>query len=57
MPWVMAYDVRPLETLREKEYLLTKACDENWHLIFEHDPHTPSASLMRDSRGRIIQKI
>jgi glyoxylase-like metal-dependent hydrolase (beta-lactamase superfamily II) len=57
MPWIMAYDVRPLETLREKEYFLTKACDENWHLIFEHDPHTPSASLMRDSRGRIIPKI
>ena len=38
LPWVMAYDMRPLDTLSEKERILHKAADENWILFFEHDP-------------------
>jgi glyoxylase-like metal-dependent hydrolase (beta-lactamase superfamily II) len=38
MPWVMAYDMRPLDTLKEKHDLLGKAAQNNWLLFFEHDP-------------------
>ncbi|GAB5534271.1 MAG: MBL fold metallo-hydrolase [Rubricoccaceae bacterium] len=36
--WIMAYDVEPLETVKEKESILARAADEAWHVVFEHDP-------------------
>ncbi|MTB51021.1 MBL fold metallo-hydrolase [Lewinella sp. W8] len=53
VPWVMAYDVRPLRTLAEKERLLTEAVDGDWTLLFEHDFHLAGGKLRRDERGRI----
>lgn len=54
MPYVMAYDVRPLDTLREKGTLLEQAAAENWLLCFEHDPTTGAAYLTKDPRGRTV---
>ena len=54
MPWVMAYDMRPLDTLKEKDLLLNQAVDNNWVLVFEHDRHFECASLIRNDKGRII---
>lgn len=53
MPWVMAYDMRPLETLNEKEQYLNLAADNNWVLVFEHDAQTACATLVKDEHGRI----
>ncbi len=53
MPWVMAYDMRPLDTLAEKERLLNMAADNNWLLYFEHDPKIACANLVKDEKGRI----
>jgi len=49
-PWVMAYDVRPLSTIREKSRILHDAYHQNWHLFFEHDPDTEVASV-RETDG------
>ena len=38
IPYVMAYDVRPLSTLIEKTNFLAEASQENYILFFEHDP-------------------
>jgi glyoxylase-like metal-dependent hydrolase (beta-lactamase superfamily II) len=54
VPYIMAYDVRPLESLREKTAILERAVAENWHLIFEHDPKTACATLRRDATGKIV---
>lgn len=53
MPWVMAYDMRPLDTLDEKERLLNLAAANNWLLYFEHDPKIACARLVKDDKGRI----
>lgn len=53
MPWIMSYDMRPLDTLDEKQRLLGKAVEQNWTLIFEHDPKIECASLHKDDKGRI----
>ena len=37
LPWVMGYDMRPIETLKEKEAFLIQAAKENWYLFLEHD--------------------
>lgn len=54
MPYVMAYDIRPLDTLSEKARLLEQAMAEDWVLAFEHDPKLGAARLTRNERGRII---
>lgn len=38
LPWIMGYDVEPLVTLEAKRELLTRAGEEGWVLVFEHDP-------------------
>lgn len=53
MPWIMAYDMRPLDTIDEKEKFLGLAADNNWTLVFEHDRHIECATVMRDDKGRI----
>jgi len=45
IPYVMGYDVRPLETLKEKERILNKAAQEDWLLFFEHDSVNEICSL------------
>ena len=51
VPYVMAYDVRPLLTLSEKQEILTRAVKENWLLFFEHDPKVESVSLQQTEKG------
>ena len=54
LPYIMAYDIRPLETLKEKAIILERAYTEGWHLIFEHDPKTPIATIKKNESGRFI---
>ncbi len=54
LPYIMAYDVRPLHTLDEKTRLLEEALEKNQVLFFEHDPETECATLQRNDRGRIV---
>jgi glyoxylase-like metal-dependent hydrolase (beta-lactamase superfamily II) len=49
--WVMAYDMRPLETLKEKKSILREATANNWVLYFEHDPVTECCTLQQTERG------
>ena len=38
LPWIMGYDVEPLITLESKRTLLSRAREQQWLLVFEHDP-------------------
>lgn len=51
LPYIMGYDVRPLETLKEKEQILPRAVKENWTLFFEHDALHECCSLADTERG------
>jgi glyoxylase-like metal-dependent hydrolase (beta-lactamase superfamily II) len=51
MPYVMAYDVRPLDTIKEKHRILDQAVTEDWKLFFEHDPLVECISLERTEKG------
>ncbi|MCP4713549.1 MAG: MBL fold metallo-hydrolase [Deltaproteobacteria bacterium] len=43
--WHMAYDVRPLEIVNEKNRIAARAADQNWLLFFEHDPDIAAAPI------------
>ena len=37
LPWVMGYDMFPLQTLKEKKPFLEQAARKGWYLYLEHD--------------------
>lgn len=37
LPWVMGYDMRPIDTLDEKDRILKLAADNDWAFYLEHD--------------------
>ena len=51
LPWIMAYDMRPLVTLEEKTSLLDEAAGNNYLLYFEHDPKTECCDLVKTEKG------
>jgi glyoxylase-like metal-dependent hydrolase (beta-lactamase superfamily II) len=51
IPWIMAYDLNPLETLKEKHRLLERAAAEGWLLFLEHDPVVATCRVRRTARG------
>lgn len=51
LPYVMAYDTRPLLTLSEKEALLPEAAKNDYLLFLEHDPTVEMISLAETERG------
>ncbi len=51
VPYIMAYDTRPLETLKEKKSFLTEAQEEDYILFFEHDPLIECCNLQLTERG------
>lgn len=54
MPYVMAYDVRPLITLEEKALMLQEALERKQLIFFEHDPWADCGTVTKDDAGRII---
>jgi len=51
LPYVMAYDTRPLLTLDEKKGFLQEAIANNYYLFFEHDRTVELCSLQQTERG------
>ncbi|MHB8067878.1 MAG: MBL fold metallo-hydrolase [Desulfobaccales bacterium] len=50
-PFIMGYDNNPLITLDEKKSLLSRAYEENWILVFEHDPFTQAVTIEAAKKG------
>jgi glyoxylase-like metal-dependent hydrolase (beta-lactamase superfamily II) len=55
LPWIMGYDVEPLVTLETKRRILARAVDEDWTMIFEHDPVTAWSKVMNDGRSYALR--
>lgn len=56
MPYVMGYDLRPLNTMEEKGKLLNEALADDFYLIFEHDKMVECCTVEKNERGRIVMK-
>lgn len=50
--YVMGYDIRPLNTMDERTAFNKEAIDNNYILMFEHDPVNEACTLKLDERGR-----
>jgi hypothetical protein len=51
LPWVMAYDTRPLVSMDEKEAFLVEAANNDYILFFEHDPVIECCTVEMTERG------
>jgi len=51
MPYVMAYDMFPLQTLTEKKIILTEALEKQYILYLEHDPVNECCTLQQTEKG------
>lgn len=56
LPYIMAYDLRPLTTLEEKRKILARAYEEQWLLFFEHDPNVVSGTIGMSDKGFSLTK-
>jgi glyoxylase-like metal-dependent hydrolase (beta-lactamase superfamily II) len=56
LPYVMAYDMFPLITLKEKKVFLEEAVDKKYILFFEHDPIHECCTLQRTEKGIKVLK-
>lgn len=54
--YAMGYDIRPLDTMAEREAFNQKAVENNYILFFEHDPVTECATLTQTERGTVIKE-
>ena len=57
VPWVMGYDLYPLDTVAFKESFLPAAVDEGWTVIFEHDPNVGAARIHRAAKGFEVEAL
>jgi glyoxylase-like metal-dependent hydrolase (beta-lactamase superfamily II) len=48
LPWIMGYDLFPVETLEAKKRLLPQAAREGWLCFFYHDPDVPLCRVVEE---------
>ncbi len=52
LPYIMGYDIRPLQTLEEKTSFLKEVAEKGYYIFLEHDQATECISIKLDSKGR-----
>jgi glyoxylase-like metal-dependent hydrolase (beta-lactamase superfamily II) len=52
-PWIMGYDLYPLQTLENKKQWIPRLVREGWLAIFAHDPKVRAAYL-REKDGKVV---
>ena len=58
VPWIMGYDLYPVDLIENKKRLLARAVAENWLCIFEHDPTVPWGRIVEDADGtRRVERV
>ncbi len=52
LPYIMGYDLYPIQTLDTKRWVLDQAFEGNWLLVFEHDPLIQAGHVRKDAEGK-----
>ena len=53
LPWIMGYDLYPMETLAFKRAFLREVVEREYLVFFEHEPEI-AAGYLREQGGRIV---
>ena len=52
--YVMAYDIKPLESMRDRQSFLEQAIKNDFILFFEHDPINECCTVTKNERGQFV---
>ncbi|MCB0725303.1 MAG: MBL fold metallo-hydrolase [Ignavibacteriae bacterium] len=55
VPYIMGYDLFPLNTLEEKKKLLHDIANNDWMIAFEHDPHNEAGKIGLGDKGYFLK--
>ena len=53
LSYIIAYDIQPLETIKERSALIEEALKNNYVLILEHDMNYSCVRLIKGEDGKI----
>ncbi|MEO6802558.1 MAG: MBL fold metallo-hydrolase [Granulicella sp.] len=53
-PWVMGYDLNPLECIAQRKRFYQRAIPEDWLVLFTHDHHVPMARVGLNEKGKPV---
>jgi glyoxylase-like metal-dependent hydrolase (beta-lactamase superfamily II) len=56
-PWIMGYDLYPVDTLVAKKRVLAEAIAGEYVIFFEHDPATAAGVIRLDGRRKRVEPI
>ena len=56
-PWLMGYDLYPMETLNFKRAFAREAIEREYLLFFEHDPSMAAGYLREQGGRRIVERV
>jgi methylmalonyl-CoA epimerase len=56
-PWMMGYDLYPVDTLRFKRDFATEAIEREYLLFFEHDPSVAAGYLREKDGKRYVERV
>lgn len=56
-PWVMGYDLYPMETLAFKTAFAREAIDREYLIFFEHDPSLAAGIIREDGGKRRVERV
>ena len=56
-PWLMGYDLYPMDTLAFKQRFAVEAIEKEYLLFFEHDPSMAAGYLREKSGKRFVERI
>ena len=56
-PWIMGYDLFPMETLAFKKRFIRDAIDREYLIFFEHDPLIAAGYIREHANRRFVEKI
>jgi methylmalonyl-CoA epimerase len=57
-PWVMGYDLFPMDTLAFKRRFIREAIDREYLIVFEHDPRVSAGYIRENAKGqRFVEQV
>jgi glyoxylase-like metal-dependent hydrolase (beta-lactamase superfamily II) len=57
VPWIMAYDLYPMETLEFKRAFVREAIEREYVVLFEHDPMIAAGIIRQKDRRLYVEPI
>jgi glyoxylase-like metal-dependent hydrolase (beta-lactamase superfamily II) len=57
VPWIMAYDLYPMETLEFKRAFVREAIEREYLIVFEHDPAVAAGYIREKDRRLYVEPV